>query len=191
MANNRYNTPEEGTLDWHVPLNENFRRLDQDVEIRDVEANKSDYEPADGSKFLATDTGTVYTGDGSSWNLVGYVARAGGGDFGHYVRYPDGLVDEEINKFFVGADEKLEVVRVSLPVKGASPDTTNPDVTLQVYEGGAGGDKLVEVDGNDSKSSADTSGSWVATSSQVVVTVSNESGGPVDVVPKVWANIRR
>ena len=33
----RYTTPNEGTLDWHVPLNENFEQLDRDVELRDVE----------------------------------------------------------------------------------------------------------------------------------------------------------
>jgi len=33
----RYNTPAEGTLDWHVPLNENFSKLDKHVEVRDAE----------------------------------------------------------------------------------------------------------------------------------------------------------
>jgi hypothetical protein len=192
MANQRYNTPSEGTLDWHVPLNENFKRLDRDVEIRDLDSNKSNYEPEAGAKFLATDTGTVYTGDGTSWNLVGYVTRAGGGDLGHYVNYPTDLVDEEINKFFLGPDETLEVIRVSLPMKGVPSGTTDPDVKLSVYEGGVGGTKLVEIDGNDSKSAAsDQSTAWVASTGPVAVTVSNASGAAVDVVPKVWVNIRR
>jgi hypothetical protein len=72
----RYNTPEQGTLDWHNPLNENFNKLDRDVEIRDQHANLENYDPNDGSKFLATDTGDVYLGDGSNWNQIGTVAPA-------------------------------------------------------------------------------------------------------------------
>jgi len=69
--NHGYNTPSEGTLDWHVPLNENFERLDTEVEIRDADANRSNYTPTDGAKFLATDTGTVYLGDGTDWQRIG------------------------------------------------------------------------------------------------------------------------
>lgn len=74
---NRYNTPQEGSLDWHVPLNENFERLDRDVEIRDAAGNRSNYEPKAGAKFLATDTYDVYLGDGNSWNVVGNLAASG------------------------------------------------------------------------------------------------------------------
>ncbi|MFP8956786.1 hypothetical protein ACLI4Y_08660 [Natrialbaceae archaeon A-CW3] len=35
----RYETPESGTEDWHVPLNENFRAIGTDVET--LEAGKS------------------------------------------------------------------------------------------------------------------------------------------------------
>lgn len=72
----RYSTPEQGTLDWHVPLNENFTKLDRDVEIRDSDSNRDGYDPADGAKFLATDTGDVYIGDGSQWTQIGTVAPA-------------------------------------------------------------------------------------------------------------------
>jgi hypothetical protein len=72
----RYSTPEQGTLDWHNPLNENFNKLDRDVEIRDVEPNRDNYNPADGRKFLATDTGDVFIGDGSQWTQIGTVAPA-------------------------------------------------------------------------------------------------------------------
>lgn len=65
--NHEYNTPNAGTSDWHVPLNANFEQLDTDVEIRDADANKSEYEPKDGALFRATDTGDVYLGDGSNW----------------------------------------------------------------------------------------------------------------------------
>lgn len=189
MTNHDYNTPSEGTADWHIPLNENFEQLERDVEIRDAEANRGDYQPAAGTKFLATDSGATYTGDGSNWNLVGYVTRAGGGDLGHYVNYPDGLRNEEINRFFFESDEKLELVRASFPLKGVPAGTTDPDVTLAVHEGDT---LLLELDGNEfANPISDSSGPWVATSSPVTVTVSNDSGGPVDAVPKVWVNIRR
>lgn len=67
--NNGYNRPEKGETNWHVDLNENFASIDADVEIRDTEANKGDYKPKSGAKYLATDTGAVYQGDGSSWAL--------------------------------------------------------------------------------------------------------------------------
>ena len=71
MTNNHdYNTPAEGTSDWHVPINQNFEQIDTDVEIRDTDSNKGSYEPKDGAKYFATDTGNVYLGDGSSWNEV-------------------------------------------------------------------------------------------------------------------------
>jgi hypothetical protein len=191
MANHGYNKPSEGTIDWHVPLNENFKQLERDIEIRDVEANRGDYQPDMGSKFLATDSGATYVGDGSSWNLVGYVTRAGGGDFGHYVNYGAGLSDEPINTFFFDSTERLEVVRASAPVKGLSQGGTNDDVTLRVYEGGTGGSVLLELSGNEYISVTGSSGPWVANESPVVVTVSNAGSEAVDVVPKVWANIRR
>lgn len=68
--NHDYNTPEKGASDWHIPLNGNFEALDTDVEIRDTEASLGEYTPKDGAKFLATDTGAVYVGDGSSWTQI-------------------------------------------------------------------------------------------------------------------------
>lgn len=189
MSQHRYNTPEQGTLDWHIPLNENFERLDRDVEVRDLESNLNEYDPVDGAKFLATDTGATYTGDGEQWNLVGYVTRAGGGDFGHYVRYGEGVEGEEINRFFLEDGEKLEVVRISLPVKGLSDSASPGDVRLAVE---AGGNTLVSVQGNEFKTSASSdSGPWTTDSSPVQVTVTNGAGEPVEVVPKVWVNLRR
>jgi hypothetical protein len=69
--NHNYNTPGEGTLNWDVPLNENFEQIDTDVEIRDADANRTNYTPKDGAKFLATDTGSVYVGNGTDWQSVG------------------------------------------------------------------------------------------------------------------------
>jgi hypothetical protein len=68
--NHGYNVPNEGDEDWHVPLNENFEQYDTDIEIRDTEANASNYDPKEGAKFYATDTGLVTIGDGSQWNPV-------------------------------------------------------------------------------------------------------------------------
>lgn len=187
MTNHRYNVPEQGTLDWHIPLNKNFERLDRDVEFRDLDANKSDYEPTLGAKFFATDSGATYTGDGESWNLVGYVTRAGGGDFGHYVTYDSGIEAEEINRFALDSDEQLEVVRVSLPVKGTTEVDGN--VTLEVS---AGGSTIVSISGNELKSAATSDDApWIASDSSASVTVTNRNDEPVNVVPKVWVNIRR
>jgi len=62
-----YNEPDQGAERWHVPLNENFREIDEDIEIRDTEANRSDYEPKEGAKYFETDTGDIYLGDGANW----------------------------------------------------------------------------------------------------------------------------
>lgn len=81
MVNHDYNTPSRGTSDWHEPINRNFERLDTDVEIRDEEANRDQYQPKAGAKFLATDTGVRYLGDGSSWHRLQYpTGDAGSGD---------------------------------------------------------------------------------------------------------------
>jgi len=68
--NHSYNTPTAGTGDWHVPLNDNFERLDADVEIRDVEADRTAYVAKAGAKFYATDTGAAYIGDGTDWQKL-------------------------------------------------------------------------------------------------------------------------
>ena len=77
--NHQYETPAAGTLDWDEPLNRNFERIDTDVEVRDTDASRANYVPKAGAKFLATDTGTVYLGDGSVWTQLGTIG-AGGGD---------------------------------------------------------------------------------------------------------------
>lgn len=68
--NHNLNTPAKGTTDWHVPLNDNFERLDTDVEVRDSEGNRGQYTPKAGAKFFATDTGAAFIGDGSNWNRL-------------------------------------------------------------------------------------------------------------------------
>lgn len=69
--NHGYNTPEQGQSDWHVPLNENFAQIDRDVPIVDADGVKVEYEPTEGTLYFATDTGSVYVGDGSEWTLMG------------------------------------------------------------------------------------------------------------------------
>jgi hypothetical protein len=66
-SNHDYNTPEEGSQDWHLPLNDNFEELDTDVEVRDIEANLDQYRPKRGAKFFATDSGRIYLGDSERW----------------------------------------------------------------------------------------------------------------------------
>ena len=78
-TNHEYNTPQEGTTNWDQPLNDNFRQLDADVEIRDQAANRDQYQPDQGVKFLASDTGQVYLGDGSTWQELGVITRMDGG----------------------------------------------------------------------------------------------------------------
>jgi len=184
----RYTTPNEGTLDWHVPLNENFEQLDRDVERRDEEANIDQYDPVAGAKFFATDSGAIYSGDGSAWTLVGYATRAAGGDIGHYVSYADGLVDEPVNDFLFGDGEALEVRRLAFPIKGTPSDETVADAALRVY---AGDTLLVEIEGNTfERAAVSDTAPWVAESGPVNVTVSNQTGSAIAAIPKVWANIR-
>jgi hypothetical protein len=76
--NHQYNTPKKGATDWHIPLNENFKLLDNDVEVRDVEANLSEYTPTEGAKFLALDTGVMFVGTGSEWTHFGDIRRVDG-----------------------------------------------------------------------------------------------------------------
>src|SRR6056297_1106381 len=173
----RYTTPNEGTLDWHVPLNDNFEQLDRDVELRDQETNIDQYTPTAGAKFFATDSGAIYSGDGSTWTLVGYATRAVGGDIGHYVNYADGLVDEPVNDFLFGDTESLEVTRAAFPIKGIASDQSVTGATLRVYEGET---LLVELEGNTYQTATEAdSGPWVAETGPVTVTVTNQTGSSI------------
>ncbi|MUV86842.1 hypothetical protein GJ631_09755 [Natronomonas sp. CBA1123] len=124
--NHDYDTPQEGTLDWHVPLNENFERIDTDVEVRDVQANRDDYTPKQGAKFLATDTGRVYLGDGTDWNELGA--------FGSAV---DSSITEALISGFV----------VALASNASTPQFVDPDDTstpvgdaMEILGNGGGGE---------------------------------------------------
>ena len=191
MSDNRYNTPAEGTTNWHTPLNENFEKLDRDVEFRDADANKNNYSPKSGAKFFATDTGAIYQGDGSTWNLVGSVTRSGFAGSSHYVNYGKELSDEEIAKFYLEPSEKLEVYRIAAPIKGVTEGTADSSVRLTVYEEGPSGTKLVEVNGNEMLSTETASSApWVAEASPITVNITTDSS-TVDMAPGVWFGIRR
>lgn len=73
--NHNLNTPSRGTAEWDVPMNENFEMLDSKVEIRDTESNLDAYEPKLGAKFFATDTESVFVGDGTGWSKVDSAGR--------------------------------------------------------------------------------------------------------------------
>ena len=67
MSQKRYNKPQKGTTEWHIPLNENFDRLDRDVPVVDTESNLEAHAPSQGKLFFATDTGRRFLGDGDQW----------------------------------------------------------------------------------------------------------------------------
>jgi len=76
VMNHDYNLPARGAVDWDLLLNENFERLDTDVEIRDAERNLEEYEPKEEAMFLATDTGNAYFGDGEEWKSFSTISRS-------------------------------------------------------------------------------------------------------------------
>jgi hypothetical protein len=76
--NHEYSQPSKGTQDWDQPVNQNFADIDVDVEVRDSGGpteGQNSYTPADGAKYLDTDSGVVYAGDGSAWTATHVVAR--------------------------------------------------------------------------------------------------------------------
>jgi type VI secretion system secreted protein Hcp len=85
--NHNYNVPEPGDQNWHQPLNENFEQHDTDIEIRDQVSALNEYEPKDNAKFLATDTGNVFIGDGEQWNLLD--TATGSSPSGFPTTFPD------------------------------------------------------------------------------------------------------
>ncbi|WP_336343178.1 hypothetical protein [Halalkalicoccus ordinarius] len=82
----RYTTPSKGSSDWDVPINENFERLDIDVEHRGSDDDRSDIVPQTGAKYLATDTGNVYIGNGTAWEQIGTFSGTSGEGSGDSVQ---------------------------------------------------------------------------------------------------------
>jgi len=58
----------DGTWGTDVMNDDMTQKLEERLVARDTEANLSNYTPYDEAIFVATDTGAVYDGDGSSWN---------------------------------------------------------------------------------------------------------------------------
>lgn len=155
--NHGYNVPNEGDEDWHVPLNENFRQYDTDIEIRDTTDNRDEYEPKAGAKFLAIDdhermalpNGNVWIGDGDRWVEVPTTGP-----------YP----------YF----ERVEILQ----------DLTVRDIECRgdISVSGSGGGAAAEVTGNVGEPALVVTGSvsGTATSANHVATIKNISDGNSD-----------
>ncbi|MFC4447811.1 hypothetical protein [Halorussus aquaticus] len=144
--NHGYNTPEEGATDWHVPLNENFERIDGDVEIRDTEENLSEYTPKAGTKFLATDTENEYLGDGSEWQKLATSGKSPSfdsvetGELGHATgsgaarrKLLDTTSGRKID-YDSGKLPKFDAYEVNFSVKGGLDCRINNEGNNQAYE---------------------------------------------------------
>lgn len=67
--NHGYSIPEQGEEDWHSPLNDNFAAFDADIELRAPGVpDDEELDPVPGAKYLDTDTGVVFIGDGEQWS---------------------------------------------------------------------------------------------------------------------------
>ncbi len=63
--NHKFNQYQHGERPWgHQP---DFQEVEENLPVRDVEANLSNYTPHGGATFIATDSGAVYDGTGSQW----------------------------------------------------------------------------------------------------------------------------
>lgn len=138
--NHGYETPSEGVTNWDEPLNRNFERLETDIEVRDTDANRGNYTPHSGATFLATDTRTVYVGDGSAWQRLGTLRTLGGN---LYVRgeSPSGAS----NDLWVDTSERTLTVQSEgewQSVEVATPSTVlegfERDAPLSDYRGDTG-----------------------------------------------------
>lgn len=79
---------QQGEDGWDY--NDEFESLESKVEVRDTNDSRSTYTAHENAKFIATDTGDVYLGDGAAWNHVGSI-----GDLSAFLADGDG-VDREI-----------------------------------------------------------------------------------------------
>jgi len=67
-AKHDWTVPTAGDDDYEITFDELFTDFDTDIEVRDEEQFLSSYDPDLNAKFVATDTGNIYLGDGNSWN---------------------------------------------------------------------------------------------------------------------------
>jgi hypothetical protein len=188
----RYNTPEQGMLNWHNPLNENFNKLDRDVEIRDQRTNRENYSPTEGAKFLATDTGDVYIGDGSSWNQIGTVSpadtsgstTASGEVSDGTVVAADGDVQSIMNEYATGDQWGAQAMQTVKLVSGATytpSDTWTIPAGVQLECNGAviepnGDFNIIELDRNAHVSEPRVNVSGVSFSSTCITVTASDAG---------------
>ena len=90
-----------------------------DIELRDEAANLGDHTPETGAKFLATNTGVVYTGDGTDWItqfvLPGYDDSAGEAQFDQSIIAP--TVDTgELTGSLTGGQALTDVAGTNLSI---------------------------------------------------------------------------
>lgn len=90
--NHGYHIPTPGTQNWHEPLNENFERLETEVELRDQgPPGEHGYEPDAGAKYIDIADGRMYLGDGEEWTSLGNLDGYGPEDAGRYLAGEDEL----------------------------------------------------------------------------------------------------
>lgn len=66
--NHKLNKYDQGDPNWtHSP---DMQTIEERLLVRDEEGNLENYSPHSGATFIATDTGAVYDGNGSSWNAA-------------------------------------------------------------------------------------------------------------------------
>jgi hypothetical protein len=148
---NRYNTPDQGTVDWHVPLNENFSALDRDVEVRDAESNLGDHTPRAGSKFLATDTGAVYVGDGANWRRLGSIPNRRTFTT-QMTKYGGGLAEYELFRL-PGDGVTFALKAVSAATLGGG--TADRSAVVRVYAGSTETDPVATIAANEAQYEVD------------------------------------
>jgi hypothetical protein len=130
--NHEYHTPKRGTSDWHIPLNDNFDQLDQDVEIRDSEERLQDYSPTSGSKFLATDSRKLFVGDGTEWSHLGTLRRGG---TAYAIDFPGDDLASRVRNALDSLPKGRGRVGIS-PHPDGSPWQWTEDLTLDPFEYG-------------------------------------------------------
>lgn len=69
--------PAEGATDWHIPLNDNFEKLDASaiLQVSTVDELESTYTPTDETFAFIEQSREFWSGTGSQWVRVGYVKQ--------------------------------------------------------------------------------------------------------------------
>jgi len=134
-ANHGYRQPTKGAENWHVPLNENFARIDTAVEVRASESDLGEYEPKQGAKFFATDSRRVFLGSGEEWVAVGQMAPPGSTFDGVNIADPGNLqsvIDRaSTEKRFAQAPIQTVRLRSGQTYEVDSPLKVKPNVRLE------------------------------------------------------------